>query len=107
VSAAGTCILQGFDTCKITGGALGSLRQEFQELELLDEISKLRFEGKLHKSVLGERQNELIKSFQDWKGMEYILQAMHKAIRWNYRDPLNEPEVEDLLWRIVQGCLEQ
>jgi hypothetical protein len=71
---------------------------------LLDEISKLRFEGKLHKSVLGERQNELIKSFRDWKGMEYILQAMHKAIRWNYRDPLNELEVEDLLWRIVQGA---
>ena len=36
--------------------------------------------------------------------MEYIPQAMHKAIRWNYRDPLNEPEVEDLLWQIVQGA---
>ena len=80
------------------------MRQEFRELELLDEISKLRFEGKLHKSVLDERQNELIKSFWDGKGMEYILQAMHKAIRWNYRDPLNELEVEDLLWRIVQGA---
>jgi hypothetical protein len=54
-STTGTCILQGFDTHKITGGALGSLRQEFQELELLDKILKLQFEGKLHKSVLGDR----------------------------------------------------
>jgi len=54
-SAAGTCILQGFDPGKITGGATGSLRQEFWELELLDDITKLRFEGKLPESVIGDR----------------------------------------------------
>ena len=35
-SAAGTVILQGFDTYKITGGASGALRQEFRELENLE-----------------------------------------------------------------------
>ena len=54
-SAAGTCILQGFDPGKITGGATGSLRQEFRELELLDDTTKLRSEGKLPKSVIGDR----------------------------------------------------
>ena len=40
-SADGTLILQGFDSLKITGGASGALRQEFRELELLDEITSL------------------------------------------------------------------
>ena len=33
----GTVIVQGFDARKIQGGLPGSLRQEFRELELLDE----------------------------------------------------------------------
>jgi len=78
--AAGTCILQGFDARKITGGASGALRQEFCELELLDEITKLRYKGKLHKSVIGQRRNDLIKTFREWKGLNYILQFVHKAI---------------------------
>jgi hypothetical protein len=32
-------ILQGFDPKVITGGCSGALRQEFRELELLDEIT--------------------------------------------------------------------
>ena len=37
-SADGTLILQGFDPSKITGKISGALRQEFRELELLDNI---------------------------------------------------------------------
>jgi len=37
-SAAGTLILSSFHPSKITGGASGALRQEFRELELLDNI---------------------------------------------------------------------
>jgi hypothetical protein len=36
---------------KITGGASGALRQEFRELELLDDITRLRFEDKLPSKV--------------------------------------------------------
>jgi hypothetical protein len=103
-SAAGTCILQGFDTRKITGGASGSLRQEFRELELLDEITKLRFEGKLHKSVSGNRRNELIDTFRQWKGLQYVPQVVHKAIRWSSRDPFLEPTIEDLPWQIIDSA---
>jgi hypothetical protein len=38
-SAAGTIIVQAFDFVKITSGMSGYLRQEFRELELLDEIT--------------------------------------------------------------------
>ena len=46
-SARGTLILSGLHTKHITGGASGALRQEFRELELLDYITTMRFEGKL------------------------------------------------------------
>lgn len=48
-----TVILQGFDSSKITGGASGQLRREYRELEILDDITHLRFEGKLPSTVVG------------------------------------------------------
>jgi hypothetical protein len=62
-TAAGTLITQSFYTEKITGGVSGALRQEFRELELLDEITGLRYKGKLSASVVGEQRNILIKVF--------------------------------------------
>jgi hypothetical protein len=59
-TAAGTLITQIFHPQKITGGASGALRQEFRELELLDEITDLRYNGKFHRSVIGEWRNMLI-----------------------------------------------
>ncbi|KAG6882790.1 hypothetical protein C0992_010658, partial [Termitomyces sp. T32_za158] len=46
-SAKGTLILKGYNKQIITGGASGALRQEFRELELLDEITRLKFLNQL------------------------------------------------------------
>jgi hypothetical protein len=43
----GTVILQGMHPWKITKGINGFLRQEFRELELLNEITRQRYEGEL------------------------------------------------------------
>jgi len=64
-SATGTLIMQGFDNKKITGSATGALRQEFRALELLDHVTKLRYEGKLPAKVSGTWRHEVIKSFRD------------------------------------------
>jgi hypothetical protein len=40
-TAAGTVIIQGFDSKVITRGCSGYLRQEFQELEILDDLTRL------------------------------------------------------------------
>ena len=53
-TAKGTIILQGFDPHKITGHASGALHQEFCELELLDEITTLNYNRKLHTTIVGE-----------------------------------------------------
>ena len=52
-TAEGTVIIQGFNPSKITCGAHGSLRQEFRELELMDEITQLKFYDKLPLSING------------------------------------------------------
>ncbi len=43
-TAKGTILLQPISPSKVQGGIHGSLRQEFRELELLDEITRLRYE---------------------------------------------------------------
>ena len=63
-SAAGTIIIQGFDANIITRGCSGYLRQEFRELELLDDITRLMYEGKLPDFVIGSTRNDLITQFQ-------------------------------------------
>jgi len=62
-SAADTIILQGFNLKQITGGASGWLRQEFRELEILDEITQLKCESLLPKQVDGHWRNILLINF--------------------------------------------
>jgi hypothetical protein len=101
-TAKGTVILQGFDPKKITGRASGALRQEFRDLELLDEITKLHYLGELPGSVNGDRRNALIHTFRQHKGMTYVPSTVHPSIKWNKKDPMLDPIVNsDLPWKIV------
>jgi hypothetical protein len=95
-TASGTLILQGFDARIITGGCSGALRQEFRELELLDEITLRRYMGKLQDTVYGPTRNTLIAAFRECKGTQYVPMQVHRAIRWSKRDPLHESDVYDL-----------
>ena len=95
-TASGTLILQGFDPRIITGGCSGALRQEFRELELLDEITLCRYTGKLQDTVYGPTRNALIAAFRERRGTQYVPMQVHRAIRWSKRDPLLESDVYDL-----------
>jgi len=99
----GTLILQGFDPRKITGKCSGALRQEFRELEILDDITKYRYEGKLSLKVYGNIRNTLIKTFREWKGQQYIPNKVHSAIRWSKHDPLLESEIIDI--KLIQDSI--
>ncbi|KAJ7476503.1 hypothetical protein FB451DRAFT_1033244 [Mycena latifolia] len=72
-SADGTVILQGFETHLITSGITGFLRQEFRELEMLNEITRLRYEGNLPDEGAGSDRIELLRSYQTYKGKAYDL----------------------------------
>ena len=95
-TAKGTLIVQGFDGRKITGGCSGALRQEFRELELLDDITNLQYLKKLPVVVCGDTRNDIIESFRKWKGEYYIPRQVHQAIRWSKRNPFLTTEVCDL-----------
>ncbi|KAJ7696999.1 hypothetical protein B0H17DRAFT_864523, partial [Mycena rosella] len=63
----GTVILQGMQESKITRGISGYLRQEFRELELLNEITALRYENDLPVTVQGVNRKEILRAYQIWK----------------------------------------
>ena len=92
-TADGTLILQGFDPKVITGRCSGSLRQEFRELELLDEITRLRHLRKLPLTIAGDTRNNLICAFREWKGEQYVPHNVHPSIRWSKSSPWLESEV--------------
>ena len=79
----GTAIIQGFDGSKVQGGVSGSLRQEFRDIEILDEITCLRFNGKLPPEVNGDDRYQLIHGYRTMKGAEYEPGTVAAALRWN------------------------
>jgi len=64
-SADSTLILQGFDWTKLTGKISGALRQEFRELELLDDITDNHYRGKTTLLLGDNTRNSLIKAYRE------------------------------------------
>ena len=101
-SAAGTVIVQGFDPSKITRGCSGYLRQEFREHEILDDITRLRYEGQLPEHVQGGLRNTLIRSYQSWKGTSYVPEKTDALLRWSLNDPMEMLQViTDSPWQML------
>ncbi|RPD70740.1 hypothetical protein L226DRAFT_435937, partial [Lentinus tigrinus ALCF2SS1-7] len=80
------------------------LRQEFRELELLDEITRLRYLGQVPPTVVGITRNELIHSFRKWKGENYMPAVMHSAIKWSSDDPFPiRDKLDDSPWTVINS----
>jgi hypothetical protein len=65
-SAAGTVLIQTFNERKITGGISGWLRQEFRELNILDEVTRLRYESRLPDNIFGPLRNPVVRAYYLW-----------------------------------------
>jgi hypothetical protein len=88
--------LQGFNPKMLMSGCSGALRQEFRELELLDEIMRLLYSRKLPGQITGDTRNNIIDTFRKWRCEQYIPQNVHSSIRWSKCSPWLESEVLDL-----------
>ena len=108
-TAAGTLILNGIHASEITGGASGALRQEFHELELLDDITTLKFNDKLPINIaMSDRRNILIDLFCKWKGENYIPSTVHSPIRWSKADSFLESQDNvNCQWRIIDSKVDK
>ncbi|KAF5344365.1 hypothetical protein D9758_013250 [Tetrapyrgos nigripes] len=100
-----TLILQGFNTNLLTGGIKnkGGYRQELRELELLDEITRLKYLGILSPSVFGDHRSSLIKSFRTVQGINFVPASVHKSIEWNDSDPLPDTFDSGETWQIISA----
>src|SRR6266581_2771381 len=107
-TAEGTIIIQGFNPNKITCGAPGYLRQEFRELELMDEITRLRFEDKLSPTINGHLRNALIRQYQMFKGEFYVPDMVPDTLKWTKIDPMNILKVQtDTQWQLIEKFKEK
>jgi hypothetical protein len=77
------------DTSKITKGISGYLRQEFRELEILNEITRLRYEGVSMPGLKGVNRKELIQTFSQWKGGHFDSADLHPVLRYKDGDELD------------------
>ncbi|KDR64831.1 hypothetical protein GALMADRAFT_18101, partial [Galerina marginata CBS 339.88] len=83
-------------------GISGYLRQEFRELELLDEITRLKYLDQLPTSITGKLRNIIIKQYQQIKGTGYCPPCIDKALQWSKDKPMeNAPAVKDSPWTII------
>lgn len=92
-SAEGTLVIGSFHPQKIQVKELdGALRQEYRELEMLNTITELNYEGKLPESVCGLLRNPLIRSYQSWKKDFDDSKDWHHAIKWEK----NETRIQEI-----------
>jgi hypothetical protein len=104
-TACGTLILSGLHPKHITGGASGALHQEFRELELLDCITTMRYEGKLPaKMAMANRRNTLIEMFRQHKGLDFIPHTVPDTLKWSKNDPYLEWKHNDIDWAIIKAA---
>ena len=96
-TAEGTVIIQSLQPSVITEGCSGWLRQEFHDLGLLDEITKLAFDSQLALEINSHHQNTLIRQFRNWKGINYTPDKLHPNIKWSQERPYPlKAEIQDV-----------
>jgi hypothetical protein len=100
----GTVIVQGFNTKIITKGISGYLRQEFRELEILNEITRLKYEQQLPYEINGLSCNMLLRQFQMLKGTGFAPKDVPEVITWSDKKPMNKvPQVIDNEWQLIEN----
>ncbi|KIJ51987.1 hypothetical protein M422DRAFT_157179 [Sphaerobolus stellatus SS14] len=102
-----TVIVSGFNPNIIQGGITGWLRQEFRELESLNEITTLREEGILHPTVTGDRRITIVSNYHNLKGNSYITKNVHKALAYNDTREITEIMFDGTKWNktLQEGIL--
>ena len=96
-------IVQSFLPRPITGGASGWLRQEFRELELLDDITTLAYRSILPKEINSLTRGIRIKQYRDWKGHDYVPKNVHRSIIWSSNSPFIQASIEEESdWKLIK-----
>ena len=99
-NAAGTLIVQGFNSAKITQGLSGHLRQEFRELHLLNDITKKIYEGQINKKYFGQLRNPMIYKYQTELNIRKNPNDLHYALKWSDDENFIKIKEENGTWNL-------
>ena len=83
-------------------GAPGYLRQEFQELELMDEITWFQFEAKILPSIKGNLRNSLIRQYQLLKDELYVPDVVLDTLKWTKSEDSEDSYRQQLIEKIKE-----
>ncbi|KAJ3557162.1 hypothetical protein NM688_g1617 [Phlebia brevispora] len=84
----GTLILAPFDKSKLTGGTSPDLRRELRELEIMNDITRMKFDGKLPIQISGSTRGELVR--EGWKNLSYEARVKRAKKHKGYADQKGE-----------------
>jgi len=98
-SAAGTLIIQGFNSSKVTKGLPGHLRQEFRELYILNDITRDIYEGSLDKKYRLPLRNPMIYKYQT-EIKRKCSSDVHRALKWSDKELIIKERGGDGTWNM-------
>ena len=58
-------------------------------------MTKLQYESKFPKEIAGTWRHELIHSFHQWKGCDFVPLKVHKVVWWSKEDPFIEDPIPE------------
>ena len=93
-------LIQKFNEHKITGGISGWLRQEFRDLNALDDITRLRYEGHLPDNIFGPLQNPAPRAYYVWIGDLKDDGDWHSTVKYKVGECKVKPVESDATWDI-------
>ncbi|KAJ3872813.1 hypothetical protein F5051DRAFT_338681, partial [Lentinula edodes] len=97
----GTLLIQEFSPRKLTEHKYVDTCEEFRELEILDEITRLQYENQICSSIKGTYRQDLIKAYQKWKGKHYVPKNVPSVIKWSSKDPWKQFDLDEVKWQII------
>lgn len=78
----GTLILSMFDTRLVCKGMVRGLRRELRELEILDDVTRMRFTGTLPPLLHGVTRSDVIHAYYKHFGLWHVPVGVHPAVSW-------------------------
>ena len=100
----GTLILKPFDESKLRGGMAPDLAREMRELEILDFMTNLRLDGKVHLPLEDMARSQAIAKFHSMYGSRHVPDAVPAPLNWtNWPEFLLRPPLEPTEWGPVSS----